>query len=104
VIAHNRRGHSRSTQVGVGHDMDHYADDLAALTAHLDLHDAVHIGHSAGGGEVARYVSRHGESRVAKVVLISAVTPYVMAADGRPDRKARFSSRCSGPMSSARTT
>ena len=104
MIAHDRRGHGRSTQVGVGHDMDHYADDLAALTAHLDLHDAVHIGHSAGGGEVARYVSRHGESRVAKVVLISAVTPYVMAADGRPDRKARFSSRCSGPMSSARTT
>jgi non-heme chloroperoxidase len=85
VIAHDRRGHGRSAQVGEGHDMDHYADDLAALTAHLDLHDAVHIGHSAGGGEVARYVGRHGESRVAKVVLISAVTPYVMAADGRPD-------------------
>ena len=85
VIAHDRRGHGRSTQVGVGHDMDHYADDLAALTAHLDLHDAVHIGHSAGGGEVARYVGRHGESRVAKVVLISSVTPYVMAADGRPE-------------------
>ncbi|MFD3402557.1 alpha/beta fold hydrolase [Kribbella sp. NPDC058693] len=85
VIAHDRRGHGRSEQVGDGHDMDHYADDLAALTAHLDLHDAVHVGHSAGGGEVARYVSRHGEGRVAKVVLISAVTPYVMAAEGRPD-------------------
>src|SRR5271168_4974755 len=68
VIAHDRRGHGRSAQVGEGHDMDHYADDLAALTAHLNLHDAVHIGHSAGGGEVARYVGRHGESRVAKVV------------------------------------
>jgi non-heme chloroperoxidase len=85
VIAHDRRGHGRSGQVGGGHDMDHYADDLAALTAHLDLRDAVHIGHSAGGGEVARYISRHGESRVAKAVLISAVTPYVMAGDGRPD-------------------
>jgi non-heme chloroperoxidase len=85
VIAHDRRGHGRSAQVGTGHDMDHYADDLAALTAHLDLHDAVHVGHSAGGGEVARYVGRHGESRVAKVVLISAVVPYVMAAEGRPD-------------------
>jgi non-heme chloroperoxidase len=85
VIAHDRRGHGRSAQVGTGHDMDHYADDLAAITAHLDLHDAVHIGHSAGGGEVARYVGRHGESRVAKVVLISSVAPYVMAAEGRPD-------------------
>src|SRR5690349_2673607 len=85
VIAHDRRGHGRSAQVGGGHDMDHYADDLAALTSHLDLHDAVHVGHSAGGGEVARYVGRHGESRVAKVVLISAVPPYVMAAEGRPD-------------------
>src|SRR6202046_2002890 len=85
VIAHDRRGHGRSDQVAGGHDMDHYADDLAALTGHLDLHEAVHIGHSAGGGEVARYISRHGESRVAKAVLISAVTPYVMAGDGRPD-------------------
>ncbi len=85
VIAHDRRGHGRSAQVSGGHDMDHYADDLAALTEHLDLRDAVHIGHSAGGGEVARYVGRHGESRVAKVVLISAVPPYVMAAEGRPD-------------------
>ncbi|MCY1145489.1 alpha/beta hydrolase [Actinoplanes sp. Pm04-4] len=77
VIAHDRRGHGRSEQVSDGHDMDHYADDLAALVEHLDLRDAVHVGHSAGGGEVARYVGRHGESRVAKVVLISAVTPSV---------------------------
>src|SRR6187399_2265640 len=75
VIAHDRRGHGRSAQVADGHDMDHYADDLAALTAHLDLRDAVHVGHSAGGGEVARYVGRHGESRVVKAVFISAVTP-----------------------------
>ena len=61
VIAHDRRGHGRSTQTGDGHDMDHYADDLAALTAHLDLHDAIHVGHSTGGGEVVHYVARHGE-------------------------------------------
>src|ERR1700691_530378 len=73
VIAHDRRGHGRSTQTATGHDMDHYADDLAALTAHLDLHDAVHIGHSTGGGEVTRYLARHGENRVAKAVLISSV-------------------------------
>ncbi|MDN3027977.1 alpha/beta hydrolase [Streptomyces sp. S.PB5] len=85
VIAHDRRGHGRSTQVGGGHDMDHYADDLAALTEHLDLRDAVHVGHSAGGGEVARYIGRHGESRVAKVVLISAVTPSLFQADANPD-------------------
>ena len=76
VIAHDRRGHGRSAQVSEGNDMDHYADDLADLTQHLDLHDAIHIGHSAGGGEVARYLGRHGESRVAKVVLVSAVTPW----------------------------
>src|SRR6187431_962210 len=72
VVAHDRRGHGRSTQTGDGHDMDHYADDLAALTAHLDLHDTIHVGHSTGGGEVAHYIARHGENRVAKAVLISA--------------------------------
>ena len=62
VIAHDRRGHGRSTQASDGHDMDHYADDLAALTAHLDLKNAVHVGHSTGGGEVVHYIARHGES------------------------------------------
>src|ERR1700745_995962 len=65
VIAHDRRGHGRSSQVSEGNDMDNYADDLAELTGHLDLHDAIHVGHSAGGGEVARYIGRHGEGRVA---------------------------------------
>src|SRR5215218_4918833 len=84
VIAHDRRGHGRSTQTSDGHDMDHYADDLAALTAHLDLQDAVHIGHSTGGGEVTRYIGRHGESRVAKAVLISAVPPLMVQTDANP--------------------
>ena len=71
-------------QPGEGNDFDHYADDLADLVQHLDLHDAVHIGHSAGGGEVARYAGRHGESRVAKVILVSAVTPSVLQTDANP--------------------
>src|SRR3984885_1245012 len=75
VIAADRRGHGRSSQGGEGHDMDHYADDLAVVTEHLDLHDAIHVGHSTGGGEVVRYIARHGESRVAKAVLISSVPP-----------------------------
>ena len=78
VIAHDRRGHGRSAQTADGHDMDHYADDLADLTAHLDLHDAIHVGHSTGGGEVVHYIARHGESRVAKAVLISAVPPLMV--------------------------
>ena len=78
VIAHDRRGHGRSTQIANGHDMDHYADDLAQLTEHLDLKNAMHVGHSTGGGEVARYLARHGESRVAKAALISAVTPFML--------------------------
>ena len=84
VIAHDRRGHGRSTQTSEGHDMDHYADDLAALTAHLDLRKAIHIGHSTGGGEVARYLARHGESRVAKAVLISSVPPIMVKTDANP--------------------
>ena len=84
VIAHDRRGHGRSTQTGDGHDMDHYADDLAAVTAHLDLKDAIHVGHSTGGGEVVRYLGRHGESRVAKAAIMSAVPPLMVQTDSNP--------------------
>jgi non-heme chloroperoxidase len=77
VIAHDRRGHGRSTQVSDGHDMDHYADDLAALTSHLNLKDAIHVGHSTGGGEVTRYLARRGEAGVSKAALISAVPKSV---------------------------
>jgi len=84
VIAHDRRGHGRSSQVSDGHDMDHYADDLAALTEHLDLKDAIHVGHSTGGGEVTHYLGRHGQSRVAKAVLISAVPPIVVKTPANP--------------------
>ena len=84
VIAHDRRGHGRSSQPDHGHDADHYADDLAALTAHLDLKNAIHVGHSTGGGEVARYIARHGESRVAKAVLISSVPPIMVRTASNP--------------------
>jgi non-heme chloroperoxidase len=84
VIAHDRRGHGRSTQKGDGHDMDHYADDLAVLTAHLDLKNAIHVGHSTGGGEVSHYLGRHGESRVAKAALISAVPPLMLKTAANP--------------------
>jgi non-heme chloroperoxidase len=84
VIAHDRRGHGRSSQVADGHDMDHYADDLAALTAHLNLKNAIHVGHSTGGGEVTRYIARHGESRVAKAVLISSVPPLMVKTAANP--------------------
>ncbi|MGC1749471.1 MAG: alpha/beta hydrolase [Pseudolabrys sp.] len=84
VIAHDRRGHGRSSQVSDGHDMDHYADDLAALTAHLDLKNAIHVGHSTGGGEVAHYIGRHGASRVAAAVLISAVRPIMVKTPANP--------------------
>jgi non-heme chloroperoxidase len=84
VIAHDRRGHGRSTQTADGNDMDHYAADLAALTEALDLHDAIHIGHSTGGGEVARYVAQHGQQRTAKIVLISAVPPVMVKKDSNP--------------------
>jgi non-heme chloroperoxidase len=85
VIAHDRRGHGRSTQVGDGHDMDHYADDLAAVTEHLDLREAIHVGHSTGGGEVVHYIARHGEGRVAKAAIISAVPPLMVQTDSNPD-------------------
>jgi non-heme chloroperoxidase len=84
VIAHDRRGHGRSTQVSDGHDMDHYADDLAALTEHLDLKDAVHVGHSTGGGEVVHYLARHGQSRVAKAAILSAVPPLMVKTANNP--------------------
>jgi non-heme chloroperoxidase len=84
VVAHDRRGHGRSAQVSDGHDMDHYAEDVAAVTEHLELKDAVHVGHSTGGGEVARYAARHGKSRVAKIVLISAVVPYMLKTSANP--------------------
>jgi non-heme chloroperoxidase len=84
VIAHDRRGHGRSTQTWDGNEMDTYADDLATLTAALDLRDAIHVGHSTGGGEVARYLGRHGTKRVAKAVLISAVPPLMVKTDKNP--------------------
>ncbi|HEV3308156.1 MAG TPA: alpha/beta hydrolase [Candidatus Sulfotelmatobacter sp.] len=84
VIAHDRRGHGRSSQTGDGHDMDHYADDLAALTAHLDLKDAIHVGHSTGGGEVVHYLARHGEGRVSKAAIISAVPPFMLKTAANP--------------------
>ncbi|PSR67702.1 alpha/beta hydrolase [Nocardia sp. MDA0666] len=84
VVAHDRRGHGRSAQVADGHDMDHYADDLAAVVTHLDLTDAVHVGHSTGGGEVVRYLTRHGQDRAAKAVLISAVPPIMVKTADNP--------------------
>jgi non-heme chloroperoxidase len=85
VIAHDRRGHGRSTQVSGGHDMDTYAADVAELTKALDLRDAVHIGHSTGGGEVIHYTAKYGKDRVAKAVLISAVTPIMVQSASNPD-------------------
>jgi non-heme chloroperoxidase len=83
-IAHDRRGHGRSSQPWTGNDMDTYADDLAALVNALDLKDAVHVGHSTGGGEVARYIARHGTERVAKAVLIAAVPPLMLKTAANP--------------------
>lgn len=87
VVAHDRRGHGRSSQVSGGHDMDHYAADASAVAEHLDLRDAVHIGHSTGGGEAARYVARFGEprGRVAKAVLVSAVPPLMVKSQANPE-------------------
>jgi len=84
VVAHDRRGHGRSSQVSDGHDMDHYAADAAAVMAHLELRDAIHVGHSTGGGEAARYVARHGRGRVAKLVLIGAVPPIMVKTPANP--------------------
>jgi len=85
VIAHDRRGHGRSTQTAEGNEMDTYASDVAQLVAHLGLTDAIHIGHSTGGGEVIRYVNKYGKGKVARAVLISAVTPYMIVDDRNPD-------------------
>src|SRR5499427_9231219 len=84
-IAHDRRGHGRSSQPWNGNDLDTYADDLAELTATLDLKEAIHVGHSTGGGEVARYIGRHGTERVAKAVLISAVPPHLLPTEADPE-------------------
>src|SRR6187551_3487858 len=84
VIAHDRRGHGRSSQTDKGNEMDTYAADVAELTAKLELRDAIHVGHSTGGGEVARYVARHGAGRVAKAVLIGAVPPIMVKTDANP--------------------
>ena len=83
-VAHDRRGHGRSSQPWTGNDMDHYADDLAELVQKLDLKNAIHVGHSTGGGEVARYIGRHGSNRVAKAVLISAVPPLMVKTANNP--------------------
>jgi non-heme chloroperoxidase len=84
VIAHDRRGHGRSSQVGDGHDMEHYAADVDAVISHLDLRNAIHLGHSTGGGEATRYVARHGQGRVAKLVLIGAVPPLMLRTTANP--------------------
>ncbi|WP_404370678.1 alpha/beta fold hydrolase [Sphingomonas sp. MMS24-J45] len=87
VVAHDRRGHGRSSQIDTGHDMDHYAADASAVVEHLDLRNAVHIGHSTGGGQVARYVAKYGEpqGRVAKAVLVAAVPPIMLVGDANPE-------------------
>lgn len=84
VVAHDRRGHGRSAQVPDGHDMNHYADDLAAVVGYLDLRDAIHIGHSTGGGEVVRYLARHGQGRAVKAAIISAVPPLMVQTEANP--------------------
>jgi non-heme chloroperoxidase len=87
VVASDRRGHGRSTDIGTGHDMDHYASDVSAVVEHLDLKNAIHIGHSTGGGQVARYVAKFGEpqGRVAKAVLVAAVPPLMVQTEANPD-------------------
>lgn len=89
VVAHDRRGHGRSSQVWDGHDMDHYADDVAEVVKHLGIKNAVHIGHSTGGGEVAHYIARHGEQNVAKAVLVSAVPPIMVKTENNPNGLAK---------------
>ena len=100
VITHDRRGHGRSSQPWDGNDMDHYADDLAQLIEHLALEDAMLVGFSTGGGEVARYVGRHGTRRVAKLALISAVPPLMVKTASNPDGFQRRCSTVFGPRPS----
>ena len=85
VVAHDRRGHGRSSQVWDGHDMDHYADDVAAVVEQLGVRGAVHVGHSTGGGEVVRYLARHAHDPVARAILVSAVPPLMMKTEANPD-------------------
>ncbi|MDK4793795.1 MAG: alpha/beta hydrolase [Acinetobacter sp.] len=85
VVAHDRRGHGRSSQVWDGHDMDHYADDVAEVVKHLNIKKAIHIGHSTGGGEVAHYIARHGQENVKKAVLVSAVPPLMVKTENNPE-------------------
>lgn len=85
VVAHDRRGHGRSSQVWDGHDMDHYADDVATVVKHLGINKAVHIGHSTGGGEVAHYIAKHGEAHVSKAVLVSSVPPLMVKTENNPN-------------------
>ena len=84
VIASDRRGHGRSSQISTGHDMDHYASDASAVVEHLDLRNAIHVGHSTGGGEAAHYVARHGNGRVAKLVIIAAIPPLMLKTPANP--------------------
>ena len=102
-IAHDRRGHGRSSQPWNGNDLDTYADDLAALVEALDFDDAVHVGHSTGGGEVTRYIGRHGTKRVAKAVLVSAIPPLMLKTPGQPRRNADGSLRSAPRQSSTPT-
>ena len=85
VVAHDRRGHGRSSQVWDGHDMDHYADDVAEVVKNLNIKNAIHIGHSTGGGEVAHYIARHGQDNVKKAVLVSAVPPLMVKTENNPE-------------------
>ncbi|WP_457971212.1 alpha/beta fold hydrolase [Acinetobacter calcoaceticus] len=85
VVAHDRRGHGRSSQVWDGHDMDHYADDVAEVVKHLNIKNVIHIGHSTGGGEVVHYIARHGQENVAKAVLVSAVPPLMVKTENNPE-------------------
>ena len=85
VVAHDRRGHGRSSQVWDGHDIDHYADDVAEVVKHLNIKNAIHIGHSTGGGEVAHYIARHGQDNVKKAVLVSAVPPLMVKTENNPE-------------------